>query len=87
MPWPRQAALDYLRAEVPASGRSAQLHNTVQGSALHQGRPDLAQAALDLMAEQGVPRDARTLTYALRLLVRLPSVSRYWAMLDHACRA
>ncbi len=68
---------------MPAGSRSAQLHNAVLGSALHQGRPDLAQAVLDLMAEQGVPRDARTLTYALRLLVRLPSSYIHRAHPDH----
>jgi hypothetical protein len=65
-----QAALDYLREEVPRSARSARMHNTVAGSALHQGKPDLAQAALGLLDAQGTPRDGRTWAHAFRLLVR-----------------
>ena len=65
-----QAALDYLRAEVPGSLLSARMHNSVAGSALHQGKPDLARAALDLMAAQRVARDARSWACAFRLLVR-----------------
>ena len=68
-----QAALDYLRGEVPDSLLSARMHNSVAGSALHQGKPDLARAALDLMAAQRMTRDARSWAFAFRLVVLLNS--------------
>ncbi len=67
-----QAALAYLAAEVPSSSQSTIMYNTILSSAQHHGKAAVSAKALEMMVENGVPRDAQTWVHVFRSLVTNP---------------
>lgn len=63
--------MKYLAAEVPRGSQSAIMYNTVLSSAQHHRKPDVAAKALQMMADNGVARDAQTWVHIFRALVSL----------------